>query len=270
MGTGKDVKKRKRRPMTTEEHAARGKKNHGTVSIANIYSKVPKNNDEGDAAGVEEERATGMDADDDELPNDSNDSANEEKPSSNRVINDEGFSLRAVGVSNPSPVKPSIDEGDDGDDDGDDGDDDGDDGIDFDDDEAGDDNERGRKRVRFKRTDFQWLYMVALQKRLRKELKTRGPDQVNGLQSKWLIKWLNIHDWNVPWYCATHICNLLGMDAKQISLPAYYCDVKVWLPDKQHGVEAATMSMGSVSMPNCLSTCVIGERNLKRTSESET
>ena len=128
--------------------------------IAKIYSKVPKNNDD-----VEEEPATEMDADDDELPNDSNDSANEEKPSSNRVINDEGFSLRAVGVSNPSPVEPSIDEGDDGEDDGDDGGDDGDDGIDFDDDEADDDNERGRKRVRFKRTDFQWLYMVALQKR---------------------------------------------------------------------------------------------------------
>lgn len=39
MGTGKDVKKRKRRPMTTEEHAARGKKNHGTTVM--LKSVVP-------------------------------------------------------------------------------------------------------------------------------------------------------------------------------------------------------------------------------------
>ena len=94
--------------------------------------------------------------------------------------------------------------------------------------------------MRRKRTDFQWLYMVALQKRLRKELKSTGPLQVNGLERKWLIEWLGIHDWNIPWYCAAHICKLLEMDAKQISLPAYYCDVKVkvWLPEKQHGIEA--------------------------------
>lgn len=130
-----------------------------------------------------------------------------------------------MGVLNPSPVVPSID-------------DEGDDGIDLDDDEASEDNERGRKRVRRKRTDFQWLYMVALQKRLRKELKSTGPLQVNGLERKWLIEWLEIHDWNIPWYCATHICKLLQMDAKQISLPAYYCDIKVWVPEKQHGIEA--------------------------------
>ena len=145
-----------------------------------------------------------MDADDELLSDDPNDAAaNEEKPSSNRVINNEGFSLRAVGVSNPSPIEPSID--DKGDDDGN---DDGDDGVEFDDDEGGDDNERRRKRVRRKRTDFQWLYMVALQKRLRKELKSKGPDQVTGLKRKWLIEWLRTHDWNIPWYCAKHICKL--------------------------------------------------------------
>ena len=64
------------------------------------------------------------------------------------MIHDEGFSLQAVGISNPSPVEPSIDD---------------DDGVDFDDDEAEDDKERGRKRIRRKRTDFQWKYMVALQ-----------------------------------------------------------------------------------------------------------
>ena len=60
-------------------------------------------------------------------------------------------------------------------------------GIDLDDDGASEDIERGRKRVRRKRADFQWLYMVALQKRLRKELKSTGPHQVNGLERKWLI-----------------------------------------------------------------------------------
>ena len=47
------------------------------------------------------------------------------------MIHDEGFSLQAVGISNPSPVEPSIDD---------------DDGVDFDDDEAEDDKETGRKR----------------------------------------------------------------------------------------------------------------------------
>ena len=75
------------------------------------------------------------------------------------MIHDEGFSLQAVGISNPLPVEPSIDD---------------DDGVDFDDDEAEDDKERGRKRVRRKRTDFQWKYMVALQKRLRKEWNQAG------------------------------------------------------------------------------------------------
>ena len=61
------------------------------------------------------------------------------------MIHDEGFSLQAVGISNPSPVEPSIDD---------------DDGVDFDDDEAEDDKERGRKRIRRKRTDFQWKYQI--------------------------------------------------------------------------------------------------------------
>ena len=113
-----------------------------------------------------------MDANDELLSDNPNDAAaNKEKLSSNRVINNEGFSLRAVGVSNPSPIEPSID--DEGDDDGN---DDDDHGVDFDDDEAGNDSERERKRVRRKRTDFQWLYMVALQKRLKKKLKSKGPD----------------------------------------------------------------------------------------------
>ena len=52
--------------------------------------------------------------------------------SNSMMIRDEGFSLQAVGILNPSPVEPSIDD---------------DDGVDFDDDEAEDDKERGRKRV---------------------------------------------------------------------------------------------------------------------------
>ena len=159
MGSGKDQSQRKRRKMTTGERVEQGKTRHGTESISNFFPKAPGNNDDGNAMDVEEEPANQssnndaleMDADDELLSDDPNDAAaNEEKPSSNRVINDEGFSLRAVGVSNPSPIEPSID--DEGDDDGD---DDGDDGVDFDDDEAGDDNERGRKRVRRKRKDFQ-------------------------------------------------------------------------------------------------------------------
>ena len=48
-----------------------------------------------------------------------------------KMIHDKGYSLQAVGISNPSPVEPSIDD---------------DDGVDFDDDEAEDDKETGRKR----------------------------------------------------------------------------------------------------------------------------
>ena len=96
------------------------------------------------------------------------------------IIHGEGFSLQAVGISNPSPVEPSIDD---------------DDGVDFDDDEAEDDKERGRKRIRRKRTDFQWKYMVALQKRLQKEWNQVGEksNQVGALSSKWLIEFLEIH-----------------------------------------------------------------------------
>ena len=75
------------------------------------------------------------------------------------MIHDEGFSLQAVGILNPSPVEPSIDD---------------DDGVDFDDNKAEDDKERGRKRVRRKRTDFMWKYMRVLQKRFRKELNEAG------------------------------------------------------------------------------------------------
>merc|ERR1711862_94802 len=100
------------------------------------------------------------------------------------VIRDEGFSIQAVGISNPSPVEPSIDD---------------DDGVDFDDDEAEDDKERGRKRIRRKRTDFQWKYMVALQKRLRTELNQAG-DQVGDLSSRWLVEFLEMHFYIVPCY----------------------------------------------------------------------
>ena len=96
------------------------------------------------------------------------------------MIHDEGFSLQAVGISNPSPIEPSIDD---------------DDGVDFDHDEAEDDKERGRKRIRRKRTDFQWKYMVALQKHLRKVWNQAGEksNQVGALSSKWLIEFLEIH-----------------------------------------------------------------------------
>ena len=148
------------------------------------------------------------------------------------MIHDEGFSLQAVGISNPSPVEPSIDD---------------DDGVDFDDDEAEDDKERGRKRIRRKRTDFQWKYMVALQKRLRKEWNQAGEksNQVGALSSKWLIEFLQIHYYIVPRYCAPYICKKLGMADKDIGLLAYYCDVKVWRPEKQFGIEAMP------PCPNC-------------------
>ena len=146
-----------------------------------------------------------------------------------RVIRDEGFSIQAVGISNPSPVESSIEE---------------DDGVDFDDDEAEDDKERGRKRVRRKRTDFQWRYMVALQKRLRTELNQAG-DQVGALSSRWLVEFLEMHFYIVPRYCAPHICKKLRMVDKDIGLLAYYCDVKVWRPEKQFGIEAMP------PYPNC-------------------
>ena len=40
--------------------------------------------------------------------------------------------------------------------------------------------------------------MVALQKRLIKELKTVGVNQVGALTSKWLLALLEIHDFNIP------------------------------------------------------------------------
>ena len=127
------------------------------------------------------------------------------------MIHDKGFSLQAVGISNPSPVEPSID--------------DDDDGVDFDDDEAENDKERGRKRVRRKRTDFMWKYMTVLQKRLRKELNEAGEksNQVGALSSKWLIEFLEMHFYIVPMHCAPYICKKLGMEEKDIGLPAYYC-----------------------------------------------
>ena len=83
----------------------------------------------------------------------SNNQMDVDDPDSESDIRDEGFSLQAVGILNPSPVVPSIDD---------------DDGVDFDDD-AEDDKKRGRKRVRRKRTDFMWKYMGVLQERFRKE-----------------------------------------------------------------------------------------------------
>ena len=60
-----------------------------------------------------------------------------------------------------------------------------DDRVDFDDDKEDDDKAKGRKRRRRNRKDYQWKYMVALQKRLIKELKTVGVNQVGALTSKW-------------------------------------------------------------------------------------
>ena len=119
MGSGKDKKPRKRRTMKPGERVQRAKKRHGTESIANIFSTAPGSNVDEDDMDVDEQPAnqsrdndgSGMMDDDDELlSNDSGASDNEEKPSSNRVINDQGFSLRAVGVLNPSPIEPSIDD----------------------------------------------------------------------------------------------------------------------------------------------------------------
>ena len=99
--------------------------------------------------------------------------------------------------------------------------------------------------------------MVALQKRLRKELKTVGVNQVGALTSKWLLDWLEIHDFNIPWYCAPYICNKLKKDEDHkfdnvdISLPAYYCDVKFWIPEVQFGIEAMP------PCPNCHSNVVV-------------
>merc|ERR1711971_1107386 len=71
----------------------------------------------------------------------SNESGDESMSNLNpTMIHDEGFSLQAVGISNPSPVEPSIDDND---------------GVDFDDDEAEDDKKRGGKCIRRKKTDFQ-------------------------------------------------------------------------------------------------------------------
>ena len=66
-------------------------------------------------------------------PNNEMDVDNPDSESELASESDEGFSLQAVGILNPSPVVPSID--------------DNDDGVDFDNDEAEDNKERGRKRV---------------------------------------------------------------------------------------------------------------------------
>ena len=158
MGQGKDKKKRKRRKMTPAEHAER----HNTPMIANAFRRVsalatanttasasvsvnvnaaPSNE------GTPESLVTGVSASANSAIASTTNSANataaagshdesEDELMSNlnaTTIRDEGFSLQAVGILNPSPVVPSID--------------DNDDGVDFDNDEAEDNKERGRKRV---------------------------------------------------------------------------------------------------------------------------
>ena len=244
MGKNKDSKKRKRRRMTPEEHATRRQ----TPLIQNAFAKVFASADANTGASASATDADALPASASSWSTNRTNAAaattangntagfsnvpatsstvteahaqmDVEDPSmsnlNSTVIRDEGFSIQAVGISNPSPVEPSIDE---------------DDGVDFDDDEAEDDKERGRKRVRRKRTDFQWRYMVALQKRLRTELNQAG-DQVGALSSRWLVEFLEMHFYIVPCYCAPHICKKLRMKDKDVGLPAYYCDVKVWLPE---------------------------------------
>ena len=245
MGQNKDKKKRKRRKMTPAEHAER----HNTPMIANAFRRVSASATANTAAsasvsdnvnaapsneGTPESLATGVSASANSAIASMTNSANATAAAGSHdeskdelmsnlnatTIRDEGFSLQAVGILNPSPVVPSID--------------DDDDGVDFDDDEAEDDKERGRKRVRRKRTDFMWKYMTVLQKRLRKELNEAGEksNQVGALSSKWLIEFLEMHFYIVPMHCAPYICKKLGMGEKDIGLPAYYCDMKVWLPEK--------------------------------------
>ena len=50
-------------------------------------------------------------------------------------------------------------------------------------------------------------------------------NQVGALSSKWLIKFLEMHYYIVPMHCAPYICKKLGMEEKDIGLPAYYCNV---------------------------------------------
>ena len=80
-------------------------------------------------------------------PNNQMDVNDPDSESELAIESDEGSSLQAVGILNPMPVEPSIENND---------------GVDSGDDEAEDDKERSRKRVQHKRTDFMWKYMGVL------------------------------------------------------------------------------------------------------------
>ena len=100
--------------------------------------------------------------------------------------------------------------------------------------------------------------MEFLQNRLKREINTSGQNQTKGLEEKWLRKFLKRHDYNIPWYCAVHICKELKMDEKLIGEPAYYCDIKVWLPEIQFGIEAMP------PCPNCKSNANVVRHQLPR------
>ena len=275
-GRGKDKKARKKRPKLSdaekakraEEKAERDRKKLKTGKISDAFNKRKESDEEVD----ETDTATPMQLDADATEDDTEEDGrkmpsvevdvNGDEPPSNGPSNepdrilteDTNFTLKSV--VNPSPVIPSIDDddGEGGGGDGD-GDDDFDFDFDFDDDEDDDDVGDGTpKRKRKKRTDCQWLFMVALQKRLRFETNEKGVTGVNvigALDKPWLLEFLKENNYWIRRESAVHIAEKLvkcnHMEKKDVGLGAYYCDVKVWMPERQHDQRALP------PCPNCQS-----------------
>ena len=84
-------------------------------------------------------------------------------------------------------------------------------------------------------TSVMGAYLKAVFERLHSE--TIGEASRNALEAKWLLDMLNEEGANfwLPAARARSVCTKLGLEYGE---PAYYRDIKVWLPDEQWGPEA--------------------------------
>ena len=90
------------------------------------------------------------------------------------------------------------------------------------------------------------IYSKHIQIRLQSETASQGRNVLPALEKKWLIAYLQAHDWWIRRYDAKSICKQLGIDFQEGS---YYRDVKIWLPDVQWGKDCTPVC------PNCDTNC---------------
>ena len=90
------------------------------------------------------------------------------------------------------------------------------------------------------------IYSKHIQIRLQSETASQGRNVLPALEKKWLIAYLQAHDWWIRRYDAKSICKQLGIDFQDGS---YYRDVKIWLPDVQWGKDCTPVC------PNCDTNC---------------